>query len=859
MTAENSSSTAARGHELWSLREDVSLEGDPFRDPVRLRSRWGDITISRSSQLVRETLYRMGLGPISLENATSAAAMPARGTNRDPAEVQAQATELHSVLERLQPLIVRSLAQKSGQPLLSVVPLTMRSRFYPVPLAPGAPFRLSVYACLRADGREYSIESPLSLHRVVLHRTAAMRLIAPLASPITPAAFTAALSLAEPAAARVLEYLAAAGMVVGAQGAGNTSVFAEDLDTAVVGWSPVEMMFHIRSTLGRHDHNFGVTYPAGTTRPVEPVVKPQASWHIPLHTPRWEDLYRSDPPVVVAMEVRRSVRRYAESPITAAQLGDLLYRTARVRSLITAAPGGQDPPDVPARGTPYSNRPYPSGGACYELELYLTVSSCTGLANGVYHYDPLGHRLEPVSADRAAADELLSAACMTAALDSPAQVLISMTARFRRLSWRYEGLAYRLVLMHVGVLMQNLYIACAAMGLAPCALDAVDIDVAARAFGADWRTEPCVGQFLVGGQPDFNGAHRADRAHLSRMLLNIPPFLDGAHLCHHDDVMETNWAGRLRCRIFLPDQSEVTFERRGFTAPDRTRQANLEKVGRKFLEGFEYGMSGRYLADIESSLETVEPAFRGFAYEGCTMALAVRDGIRLYGRPPFQRHWVRDLLASQGANHIYMAYIGVGWAMARLPRLRWRAIQPHDPLLRWLALDGYGFHQAYFRTQQYVWNQHQARIPGWEPARYAGRAVDQGIGRALWFVNGADVQRVATTIEAFPQSRRGDLWSGAALASVYAGGADAGELSDMVRLAGPYRPHAAQGAAFGAKARLLAGLVMPGTELGVKVHCEMSVEEAAAVTDEAMDGLPSDDTDVPRYEIWRDRIRKRFE
>jgi SagB-type dehydrogenase family enzyme len=848
VTADDS--TAAGGRELWSLREDVSLEGDPFRDPVRLRGRWGDITIPRSSQLVRETLYRMGLGPISLENATSAAAMPARGTYRDPAEVRAQVTELHSVLERLQPLIVRSLAQKSGQPLLSVVPLTMRSRFYPVPLAAGAPFRLSVYACLRADGREYSIESPLSLHRVVLHRTAAMRLIAPLASPITPDAFTAALSLAEPAAARVLEYLAAAGMVVGAQGAGNTSVFAEDLDTAVVGWSPVEMMFHIRSTLGRHDHNFGVTYPTGTTRPVEPVVKPQASRYIPLHAPRWEDLRRSDPPVVVAMEVRRSVRRYAGSPITAAQLGDLLYRTARVRSLITA-PGGQDPPDVPATGTPYSNRPYPSGGACYELELYLTVGSCTGLANGVYHYDPLGHRLEPVGADRAAADELLSAACMTAALDSPAQVLISMTARFRRLSWRYEGLAYRLVLMHVGVLMQNLYIACAAMGLAPCALDAVDIDVAARAFGADWRTEPCVGQFLVGGQPDVDGALRA---HLSRTLLTMLPLLDDVHLRCHDDLMETNWAGRLRCRIFLPDQSEATFAKRGFTAPDATRQANIEKVGSIFLEGFEYGMAGLSLSAIESSLETVEPAFRGFAYEGCTMALAVRDGIR-----PAGRHWVRDLLASRGANHIYMAYIGVGWAMARLPRLRWSAIEPHDPLLRWLALDGYGFHQAYFHTKQYVWQQHQAPIPGWEPAGYANRAVDQGIGRALWFVNGSDVQGVATTIAAFLPSRRCDLWSGAALASVYAGGADAGELSDMVRLAGPYRPHAAQGAAFAAKARLLAGLVTPGTELGVKVHCDMSVEEAAAVTDEARDGLPPDDTDMPRFEVWRDRIRKRFD
>ena len=266
------------------------------------------------------------------------------------------------------------------------------------------------------------------------------------------------------------------------------------------------------------------------------------------------------------------------------------------------------------------------------------------------------------------------------------------------------------------------------------------------------------------------------------------------------------------------------------------------------------GIAGRTLTDIESSLEEVEPAFRGFSYEGCAMALGVRDGIS-----PFQRHWVRDLLASRGANHVYMVYVGVGWAMARLPKPRRLSIKPHDPLLGWLALDGYGFHQAYFRTERYVVNQYQERIPGWEPAGYANRAVDQGIGRALWFYNGSDVERVAATIERFAEPRRADLWSGAGLASVYASGADAGDLSDMVRLAGRYRSHAAQGAAFAAKARLLAGLVMPSTELGVKVHCDMSVEEAAAVTDEALAGLPASDTDVPRWEIWRERIRKRFE
>jgi enediyne biosynthesis protein E3 len=316
--------------------------------------------------------------------------------------------------------------------------------------------------------------------------------------------------------------------------------------------------------------------------------------------------------------------------------------------------------------------------------------------------------------------------------------------------------------------------------------------------------------------------------------------------------VETTWAGRLRCRVFLPDQSEVTFERRGFYAPDPARQENLEKVGTKFLEGFACGMGGRTLPDIESSLEMIGPIFRGFAYEGCAMALAVRDGIA-----PVNRHWVRDLLASRGAAHIYMAYIGVGWAMARLPRVRWRAIAPRDPLLRWLALDGYGFHQAYFRTKKYVEGQYQAPIPGW-PSGYASRAADQGIGRALWFVNGADVPHVAGTIGKFAPSRQADLWSGAALASVYAGGADAGELEEMVRLAGQYRSHAAQGAAFAAGARVMAGLVTPGTELGVKVHCGMSAAEAAAITDEARLDLPETDDPVPAYEIWRERIRKQF-
>jgi enediyne biosynthesis protein E3 len=316
--------------------------------------------------------------------------------------------------------------------------------------------------------------------------------------------------------------------------------------------------------------------------------------------------------------------------------------------------------------------------------------------------------------------------------------------------------------------------------------------------------------------------------------------------------MRTTLAGALRNRMFTPNPREVTFERRGFRSRGAAQQANLERIGRIFLQGFEYGMIGTGLGDISSALARVDKPVRGFAYEGCSMALAVRDALSP------RRHWIRDFLAGPAAPHVYMAHIGIGWAMARLPAMRWRAIMPEDEVLRWLALDGYGFHQAYFHTSKYVGGQYRARIPRWEPADYALRAVDQGIGRALWFVNGSGVPEVAETISRFAPMRQGDLWSGAALASVYAGGVEGADLKLMRELAGVYASDAAQGAAFAAAARLQAGLVTPHTETAVQVYCGMTVQEAAAVTEQAVEVLAGASGPVPGYELWRQRIREQF-
>jgi hypothetical protein len=107
------------------------------------------------------------------------------------------------------------------------------------------------------------------------------------------------------------------------------------------------------------------------------------------------------------------------------------------------------------------------------------------------------------------------------------------------------------------------------------------------------------------------------------------------------------------------------------------------------------------------------------------------------------------------------------------------------------------------------------------------------------------------TIGKFPSYRRADLWSGIGLACAYAGGVSRDEIQALQRAAGTYAPHLAQGAAFAAKCRQLAGNETDHTDLACQVFAGVSATQAAAVTDESLKDLP----DNAAYEVWRERIR----
>lgn len=292
----------------------------------------------------------------------------------------------------------------------------------------------------------------------------------------------------------------------------------------------------------------------------------------------------------------------------------------------------------------------------------------------------------------------------------------------------------------------------------------------------------------------------------------------------------------------------VDFKRRGFRGASPSVREHLERSAGAFLTGYHLALEVETIEALGLELNQTELPLRGFAYEGAAMGLALIDFLS-----PGRRCRIQEFLQGPGGAHAYMVHVGIGWVWARIPVGFRRRRQKLDPLLGWLAIDGWGFHEGFFHWPKYI-------TGGRVPKRFNAcerHVFDQGLGRSFWFVDGANAELIAQTISGFPAGRQPDLWSGIGLAAAYAGGIDEPSLRLLREKAGPLLPHLAQGAAFAAKARLRAGNMNDYTDLAAKTLCGLRAECAARVTDDALENLPTN-SDAPPYEIWRRRIQDQF-
>ena len=370
------------------------------------------------------------------------------------------------------------------RPLATLEPLGFTDVLSRRGLESDLPLRTSRFALLHAVDGEAMVESGHAKARVALHEPRLAGLVARLATATAAEDLDPGDFGVEPDELdAVIRLLIQARAVVR-----DSEEEPERASQALAQWDPVDLLFHARSRLGRRGEGYGGTYRFKDRFEDVPALRDQPEEALELPRPDLDRLVAVDPPFQRVIEERRSVRKHDDdAPIDAERLGELLYRTSRVKGTL----------DHPDQGT-FAIRPYPNGGALYELEIYPLVRLCDGVPAGLHRYDGVRHALVPISEPSPWTEGLIQHARVAALMESPPQILLVVAARFDRVSWKYEGMPYALTLKHVGVLYQTLYLAATAMGLAPCGLGGGDSDLFARAAGLDYEAETSVGEFILG-------------------------------------------------------------------------------------------------------------------------------------------------------------------------------------------------------------------------------------------------------------------------------------------------------------------------------------------------------------------------
>lgn len=479
---------AATPTHLWSLREDALVEFGPEPGRLVIVTTWREMVIDNASDTVVELLRRMCLGPISLENVTVGARA-------------GDAAGLRRMLTALSGSVVRSLGLCDGdRPLLSAVPIARKAALLLPEIGHDRPLRLSRFAAIRSQDNELLVESPLANYHVILHRPLAAHVLTALCATTTVRRIAGQVGAEPVVVAEIVSYLVGVGIVLVDDSASNPVAsnqevpeFAEDHDPALMRWSHHDLLFHACSRMGRYGGQSGAIFPFAERLPSPELVKTvHAGTQVALPGPDIDELIRTDAPLTEVLEI--SATRCAsltDHELSTAQVGELLFRSARIRSVGSGSAGNDVRYEI-------SDRPYLSMAGLYELELYVCANKCGDLPRGIYHYDPRRHLLTLINDSESELAELLEGARVAARTPVDPPLMITMTARAARTSWMYGGIGYSLALNHGGALQQTLCLVANAMGLAAC-VPAIDLDdITTTALRLDWPAEVGVGELLIG-------------------------------------------------------------------------------------------------------------------------------------------------------------------------------------------------------------------------------------------------------------------------------------------------------------------------------------------------------------------------
>ncbi len=163
-----------------------------------------------------------------------------------------------------------------------------------------------------------------------------------------------------------------------------------------------------------------------------------------------------------AINNRVSRRFFTGDPLNLEELSFLLWCTQGIKKVL---PNGVN-----------SKRTVPSGGALHPIETYLAIQHITGVEPGLYRYLPIEHKLFPIIEKDPDIMKTVRNLLHGQRLVDHCAVVFIWTARPARTEWKYGRDSLKDILISVGHICQNLYLACEAIPAGTCAVVAYSQD-----------------------------------------------------------------------------------------------------------------------------------------------------------------------------------------------------------------------------------------------------------------------------------------------------------------------------------------------------------------------------------------------
>jgi len=203
--------------------------------------------------------------------------------------------------------------------------------------------------------------------------------------------------------------------------------------------------------------------------PQPPLELPLPEGAVVMPLPRPTDLALAPMDLRTAIEARRTIRAYAETPLSLEETTYLLWVSQGVKRVSTR---------------PSTARTVPSAGARHAFETYLLVNRVEGLTPGLYRYAAIEHGLLRLEAPADIAGRVAHA-CLDQSQVTESAATFIWVAVVERMFWRYVERGYRYLHLDAGHVCQSLALGAEQVGCGICPIAAFDDELLNSTLGLD--------------------------------------------------------------------------------------------------------------------------------------------------------------------------------------------------------------------------------------------------------------------------------------------------------------------------------------------------------------------------------------